>query len=76
MLTSDTTVCLAVDLQTQTVTRPDGTILPFRTPTIARQMLLEGKDDIALTLSDLDLIESHWQADTKNRPWIALSGRA
>ena len=41
---------LTVDLETQEVTGPDGLVVPFEFEAFARESLLQGLDDIALTL--------------------------
>jgi 3-isopropylmalate/(R)-2-methylmalate dehydratase small subunit len=41
---------LTVDLETQRVTGPDGLVVPFEFEPFARESLLQGFDDIALTL--------------------------
>lgn len=64
---------LVVDLEANTITTEGGKVLTFQVPTIARQMLLEGKDDIDLTLDDSRAIHDHWQADRQVRPWIDLA---
>jgi 3-isopropylmalate dehydratase small subunit len=41
---------LTVDLETQQVTGPDDLVVPFEFEPFARESLLQGLDDIALTL--------------------------
>jgi 3-isopropylmalate/(R)-2-methylmalate dehydratase small subunit len=72
-LAGSKTVEVVVDLEESTITTEDGGTLGFSVPTIARQMLLEGKDDIGLTLDDCEAIADHWQSDRKLRPWIDLA---
>ena len=58
-----------VDLVAQTVTLPDGETIPFAVDARKRDALLEGLDDIALTLRHSDAIAG-WQArDRAARPW-------
>jgi len=63
---------LVVDLQTQTVATPDGRLVfefpidPFR-----RQCLLEGLDDIALTLAKADRIRAFEAQHLRTYPWLA-----
>lgn len=64
---------LTVDLVENVVISDDGGRLPFRVPTIAREMLLKGKKSIELTEDDSDLVEAHWTQDRKVRPWIDLT---
>lgn len=65
---------VTVDLETQTVTAPDGRVLPFRSPPLMRRMLLEGLDEIALTLSRGPEIGTFRDADRGKRPWAYLAG--
>ena len=58
-----------VDLESQTVTAPDGTRFDFRTPPVLREMLLQGVDEIALTLSRAPQIDAYRQRDRLRRPW-------
>src|SRR6059058_1720827 len=45
---------LSVDLAAQTVTRPDGKVLSFEVDEFRKHCLLNGLDDIGLTLMDSD----------------------
>ena len=59
-----------VDLVAQTVTLPDGEQVRFTVDARKREALLEGLDDIALTLRHKDAIAG-WQAkDRAARPWV------
>ena len=58
-----------VDLAAQTVTAPDGTRFDFRTPPVLRDMLLQGVDEIALTLSRTPQIDAYRPRDRLRRPW-------
>jgi 3-isopropylmalate/(R)-2-methylmalate dehydratase small subunit len=60
---------LAVDLQAQTITRPDGSTLAFEVDAFRKHCLLNGLDDIGLTLEDADAIsgfENQWR---EKSPW-------
>lgn len=50
LLQSQPGATMTVDLQTQTVTAPNGSTLPFEVDPFRRELLLEGLDDIGLTL--------------------------
>jgi 3-isopropylmalate/(R)-2-methylmalate dehydratase small subunit len=65
---------VTVDLENQTVTAPDGKSYPFRSPPLMRRMLLEGLDEIALTLSRGAEIGSFRAADSRKRPWAYQPG--
>ena len=58
-----------VDLDRQEVTGPDGRTYPFQTPKLLRRMLLEGLDEIGLTLTQSAAIEAFRARDTALRPW-------
>lgn len=59
-----------VDLEHQRITLPDGTFRSFRIDPLRREALLEGLDDIGLSLKQLPTIRS-WQAqDRAQRPWV------
>ena len=61
---------LAVDLGTCTVTVPDGAVLKFPIEAREREMMLEGLDDIALTLKRKGDIEAFQARDREARPWV------
>jgi 3-isopropylmalate/(R)-2-methylmalate dehydratase small subunit len=66
-LASTAGVHLRVDLETQTVTRHGGEVVPFAIDPFARHCLLEGLDELAYTLSQCERIEDferRHQADT------------
>jgi 3-isopropylmalate/(R)-2-methylmalate dehydratase small subunit len=65
---------VTVDLEAQTVTAPQGEIFAFKTPALMQRMLLEGLDEIALTLSRSAEIESFREADAARRPWAYRPG--
>ncbi len=61
---------LTVDLEKQTITKSDGTALSFEVDSFRKHCLLNGLDDIGLTLKDADAIrtfEANWQ---KQSPWL------
>ena len=60
---------VTVDLEAQRVISPGGKAYPFAAPGTLRQMLLQGVDEIELTLSKRDEIERFRQGDRARRPW-------
>ena len=60
---------VTVDLEAQRVTSPGGKAYGFTAPPTLRQMLLEGVDEIDLTLSKRGEIERFRQGDRARRPW-------
>ena len=65
---------VTVDLEGKTVTSPGGTVFPFEAPELLRQMLLQGIDEIALTLAKGEEIERFREQDRARRPWAYLPG--
>jgi 3-isopropylmalate/(R)-2-methylmalate dehydratase small subunit len=64
------TLELQVDLEAGTVVTPGGHTYPFETPAPERRMLLEGLDEIGLTLKRRDEILAFQTRDRAVRPWI------
>jgi 3-isopropylmalate/(R)-2-methylmalate dehydratase small subunit len=60
---------ISVDLEAQTVTAPSGATFRFRSPPVLRRMLLDGVDEIGLTLSRAKEIAAFRTADSARRPW-------
>lgn len=65
---------VTVDLEAQEVTSPSGRRFGFAAPQTLRQMLLQGVDEIALTLARRDEIEGFRARDRARRPWAYLDG--
>jgi len=61
-----------VDLEEQRITAPDGETYPFEIDAGHRRQLLEGLDDIGLTLERSSEIDAFRAADREARPWIYL----
>jgi 3-isopropylmalate/(R)-2-methylmalate dehydratase small subunit len=59
---------LTVDLQEQTITA-QGLSVPFSIDPVWRMKLLNGWDDIDLTLNQAEAIARFTMEDTKRRPW-------
>ncbi len=60
----------SIDLQTQTITDPDGCIIHFDIDPFRKQCLLEGHDDIALTLKHDKHITKYENNIKKNQHWL------
>ena len=58
-----------VDVEAKVVTSPSGTTYPFIAPETLRQMLMQGLDEIALTLSRQEAIDRFRARDRERRPW-------
>ncbi|NLZ78944.1 MAG: 3-isopropylmalate dehydratase small subunit [Gammaproteobacteria bacterium] len=61
---------LTVDLAAQTVTRPDGVQYNFEVDAFRKHCLLNGLDDIGLTLQDAELIREFEAGYKKTNPWL------
>jgi len=61
---------ITVDLQKQEITRPDGTVLKFDIDTFKKHCLLNGLDDIGLTLQKEKRIESFEGRNRAEQPWL------
>ena len=61
---------VTVDLPAQTLTGPDCRPLAFAIDPFKKECLIEGLDDVALTLRHQDAIEAFDRADAEARPWL------
>ena len=61
---------LNVDLAAQTVTRPDGVQYSFEVDAFRKHCLLNGLDDIGLTLQDAEQIREFEVGYKKSNPWL------
>jgi 3-isopropylmalate/(R)-2-methylmalate dehydratase small subunit len=61
---------LDVDLQQQRVITPSSEAIPFEVDAFRKHCLLEGLDDIGLTLKDEDAIGAFEQRHRAERPWL------
>lgn len=59
-----------VDLVAERVTTPSGAVVPFAIDALQREALLEGLDEIGLTLKYADEIAAWQEADRAARPWV------
>jgi len=61
---------LRVDLGQQTITSPDGTVYPFEVEAFRKHCLLNGLDDIGLTMQHVDEIKAYEQRRKNEAPWL------
>lgn len=61
---------LTVDLEKQVVVKPDGESIAFEVDAFRKHCLLNGFDDIGLTLQDADKITAYEDARRKTAPWL------
>ena len=61
---------LTVDLEAQQITRPNGETIPFKVDPFTRDCLLNGLDDIGLTLKKATEIKSFEDGQKSKTPWL------
>jgi len=61
---------LTIDLANQQIIKPDGSAIPFEVDPFRKHCLLEGLDDIGLTLQDADAIRSYEAKRRQEAPWL------
>jgi len=61
---------LGVDLSAQTVTTPSGTVFKFEIDAFRKHCLLNGLDDIGLTLQHVDEIRAYEARHRQEAPWL------
>ena len=61
---------LTVDLEALEITRPHGQKMRFHLDDFRRQCLLDGLDDIGLTLQKVEKIDAFEAAQRQQQPWL------
>ncbi len=61
---------VTVDLESRVIIRPDGETVAFEVDTFRRHCLLNGLDDISLTLAKVDRITAFEAQRKTERPWL------
>ena len=61
---------MTVDLEAQTVTSSDGEVFSFEIDSFKKHCLLNGLDDIGLTLEKASAIDSYEATASQARPWV------
>lgn len=61
---------LSVDLENQSITKADGSIIQFEVDEFRKHRLLNGLDDIGLTLQNADDIKAYEQRRRVEAPWL------
>ena len=62
---------VSIDLETQTITGPDGKTVRFEIEPVYKERLLKGLDDVGLVLQELPAIEAFEKRHFAARPWLA-----
>lgn len=65
---------VSIDLEAQTITRPDGETIGFDLDPFRKHCLINGLDDIGLTLQQGDKIDGFEAARRASTPWLAQTG--
>ncbi|MBJ3761460.1 3-isopropylmalate dehydratase small subunit [Maribius pontilimi] len=61
---------MEVDLASQTITTSDGETISFEVDSFRKHCLMEGLDDIGLTMAKVDAIGSFEKQAEQARPWV------
>jgi len=61
---------LTVDLESQSLTTPEGEVIPFEVDPVLKERLLQGLDDIAITLQHADEIRAYEARRARETPWL------
>jgi len=61
---------LSVDVEAQTVTTPSGKVIGFEVDEFRKHCLINGLDDIGLTLQHTDEIHTYEEKRKQNSPWL------
>ena len=61
---------LTVDLHAQEITRPNGATVRFQIDEFRRECLLDGLDDIGLTMQKVEMIDAFEKSQRERQPWL------
>ncbi len=61
---------LTVDLESQSLITPEGEAIPFEVDPALKERLLQGLDDIAITLQHADEIRAYEAHRAREMPWL------
>jgi 3-isopropylmalate/(R)-2-methylmalate dehydratase small subunit len=61
---------LTIDLEGQNIIKPNGDLIPFEVDAFRKYCLLNGLDDIGLTLQDADEIKAYEEKRKASAPWL------
>ena len=61
---------LKIDLNLQKISRPNGATISFEIDPFRKECLLNGLDDIGLTLEKLEMIRSYEKKRSSSLPWL------
>ena len=61
---------LTVDLHAREITRPNGATVRFEIDEFRRECLLDGLDDIGLTMQKVEMIDAFEKTQRERQPWL------
>jgi 3-isopropylmalate/(R)-2-methylmalate dehydratase small subunit len=61
---------MTVDLEKQTVTRPDGEVVKFEIDPFRKQCLVNGLDEIGLSMTKGNAIDGYEERQKAGQPWL------
>ena len=64
---------LTVDLVNQVITGPDGGEVKFDIDAFKKRCLVNGLDDIGLTMQQKTMIDTYEDEQVNSRPWLAIN---
>jgi len=66
----DANATLTVDLEAQTIQGPDGGTIAFKIDAFKKHCLLNGLDDVGLTMQKADKIDAYENKQRASQPWL------
>ena len=64
---------LTIDLEKEEITRPDGEVIRFKIDAFRRHCLLNGLDDIGLTMQKAGDVETYETKQKTSQPWLSMN---
>jgi len=61
---------ITIDLEKQEITRPDGEVIAFEVDAFRKHCLLNGLDDVGLTLEKAAAIDTYESRQKSDQPWL------
>ncbi|MEM6374277.1 MAG: 3-isopropylmalate dehydratase small subunit, partial [Pseudomonadota bacterium] len=61
---------MTIDLEAQEITTSDGQVIPFEVDPFRKHCLLNGLDDIGLTMEKAEAIAGFEAKASQERPWV------
>ena len=62
---------LSIDLESQTISGPDGGEVSFEIDAFKKHLLLNGLDDVGLTMQKGDKVDSYEEKQKASQPWLS-----